>query len=72
MELLGEQPSGGPSAMAKSVGLTCGVATQLLLDGNEAIKKVGIVVPYSREVCDPIREAVEKENIMLVENKIDN
>ncbi|KAH7198719.1 saccharopine dehydrogenase [Fusarium flagelliforme] len=58
---------GGYSAMAKGVGLTCGIATQLLLDGNPAFNKPGILAPYSRELCDPIRARVEDEGIKLVE-----
>jgi saccharopine dehydrogenase (NADP+, L-glutamate forming) len=58
---------GGYSAMAKGVGLTCGIATQLLLDGHPAFNTPGILAPYSRELCDPIRERVEGEGIKLVE-----
>lgn len=53
--------------MAKGVGLTCGIATQLLLDGNPAFNTPGVLAPYSRELCDPIRARVEDEGIKLVE-----
>ncbi|RBR09410.1 hypothetical protein FVER53590_29422 [Fusarium verticillioides] len=66
LELFGEP--GGYSAMAKSVGLTCGIATQLLLDGEPAFNKPGVIAPYSREICDPIRVRVEAEGIKLVEH----
>lgn len=56
--------------MALSVGVTCGVATQLLLDGHPALTKTGVLAPYSKEVCDPIRELVEKEGIGVVEQKL--
>ncbi|KAI9430119.1 saccharopine dehydrogenase [Lactarius indigo] len=56
---------GGHSAMALTVGLPCGIATQLVLDG--VISTPGILVPYSKEICDPIREQLEKEGIGMVE-----
>ncbi|CAG7962472.1 unnamed protein product [Penicillium nalgiovense] len=55
------------SAMALSVGVTCGVATQLLLDGHPALRTPGILAPYKKEICDPIREAVACERVKLVE-----
>lgn len=65
LELLGDP--NGFSAMALSVGATCGVATQLLLDGHPAFTKPGIHAPYHKEMCDPIREAVAREGVALVE-----
>ncbi|KAB5583471.1 hypothetical protein GE09DRAFT_1167427 [Coniochaeta sp. 2T2.1] len=56
LELLGDPNRF--SAMALSVGATCGVATQPLLDGHPAFTKPGIYSPYTREMCDPIREGV--------------
>ncbi|KAJ9162102.1 hypothetical protein NKR19_g1614 [Coniochaeta hoffmannii] len=56
-----------PEAMALSVGATCGVATQLLLDRHPAFTKPGIHAPYSRDMCDPIREGVAREGVALVE-----
>lgn len=50
--------------MARLVGVPCGVATQLVLDG--VINQKGIVVPYTKEICDPIREILEKESIGMV------
>lgn len=55
----------GHSAMARLVGVPCGIATQLVLDG--VISQTGIVVPYSKEICDPIRELLEVEGIGMVE-----
>ena len=55
----------GHSAMALTVGLPCGVATQLVLDGVIATK--GVIAPYTKEICDPIREILEKEGLGLVE-----
>ena len=56
--------------MAKSVGVTCGVAAQLLLDGHDALSTPGVLAPYKKEICDPIRELVEKEGIKMVEKLV--
>ena len=53
--------------MAKSVGVTCAIAAQLLLDGHEAFSIPGVVAPYKKEICDPIRELLEKEGIKMVD-----
>ncbi|EKM50846.1 uncharacterized protein PHACADRAFT_187523 [Phanerochaete carnosa HHB-10118-sp] len=55
----------GHSAMARLVGLPCGIATQLVLDGM--INTPGILAPYTKELCDPIREILENEGVGLVE-----
>lgn len=56
--------------MSKSVGVTCGIATQLLLDGFEPLNKPGVLAPYTREICDAIRVRVEAEGIKLIERTI--
>lgn len=56
--------------MALAVGATCGVATQLLLDGHSALNRPGVLAPYEKEVCDPIRELVAREGVKLVEKVI--
>ena len=56
--------------MSKSVGVTCGIATQLLLDGHPALNTPGIVAPYEKAICDPIRELVEREGIKMVEKTL--
>ncbi len=56
--------------MAKAVGLTCGIATQLLLDGHKAFNVPGVLAPYKKEICDPIRELLEKEGIKMVEKVV--
>lgn len=58
--------------MAKSVGVTCGIAAQLVLEGHEAFEEPGVVAPYRRDMCDPIRELLEKEGITLVEKIIED
>jgi saccharopine dehydrogenase (NADP+, L-glutamate forming) len=65
LELLGDPQ--GYSAMALAVGVTCGIATQLLLDGHPALSKPGVLTPYTKEICDPIRVLVEKEGVKMVE-----
>ena len=56
--------------MSKSVGVTCGIATQLLLDGHPALNTSGVLAPYEKEICDPIREIVEREGIQIVEKTL--
>jgi saccharopine dehydrogenase (NADP+, L-glutamate forming) len=55
--------------MALSVGVTCGIATQLLMDGHPAIRQPGIVAPYKKDICDVIRGLVEQEGVKMVEQK---
>ena len=51
--------------MATLVGVPCGVAVQLVLDGK--INTPGVLAPYTAELCDPIRLELEKEGIAMVE-----
>ncbi|KAI5479463.1 hypothetical protein MNV49_003607 [Pseudohyphozyma bogoriensis] len=60
--------SAGPSSMAKLVGVPCGIAVQLVLDG--VIAKHGVLAPYTRDIVDPILAEVEKEGITLVEKTL--
>lgn len=53
--------------MALSVGITCGVAAQMLLDGHSTLREPGIYAPYTKEMCDAIGEAVAREGIVLKE-----
>ena len=55
----------GHSAMALYVGVPCGIAVQLVLDGK--ISTPGVLAPYSKEICDPIREVLEAQGLGLVE-----
>lgn len=59
---------GGHSAMAATVGIPCGIAIQLVLDG--VINKPGVHAPYTRELCDPIIELLEKEGIGMIEARV--
>ena len=59
---------GGHSSMSKLVGVPCAVATKLILEGHPALKRKGeIVVPYTEEICQPLRAELEKESIVLTE-----
>jgi len=58
----------GHSAMALTVGLPCGIATQLILDG--VLNTPGVHVPYSKEICDPIRKILESEGLGMVEKAL--
>ncbi|EPE35902.1 Glyceraldehyde-3-phosphate dehydrogenase-like, C-terminal [Glarea lozoyensis ATCC 20868] len=68
LELLGKP--GGYSAMSLSVGVTCGIATQLLLDGHPALNVPGVLAPYTKEICDPIRDLLEQEGVKMVEKQV--
>ncbi|KAI0996708.1 Saccharopine dehydrogenase [Podosphaera aphanis] len=59
----------GYSAMAKLVGVPCGVAVKQVLDGT--ISEKGILAPMSSKINDPImKELKEKYGIFLVEKTI--
>lgn len=58
----------GPSSMAKLVGVPCGIATQLVLDGK--INTPGVLAPYNRELVDILIAEVEKEGITMVEKDL--
>ncbi|KIY70182.1 saccharopine dehydrogenase [Cylindrobasidium torrendii FP15055 ss-10] len=68
MEMYGETE--GDSAMAITVGRTCGIATQLVLDGVfDHIR--GIQAPYKSEIVDPIREVLDKDDsITFTERRV--
>lgn len=53
--------------MQLSVGATCGIATQLLMDGHPALSTAGVLAPYEKAICDPIRILLEKEGVKMVE-----
>lgn len=54
--------------MALTVGVPCGIAVQLVLDG--VINTPGVLAPYTKELCDPLRLALEKEGITMVEKTL--
>ncbi len=69
LELLGDPKR--YSGMSLAVGVTCGIATQLLLDGHPALTQPGVLAPYEKEICDPIRALVEKEGVKMVERTVE-
>jgi spermidine synthase / saccharopine dehydrogenase (NADP+, L-glutamate-forming) len=68
LEAYGAPLGSGHSAMAFLVGLPCGIATQMVLDGDFKVK--GIQAPYSKEICEPIRLKLESEGVGMVEGKL--
>jgi saccharopine dehydrogenase (NADP+, L-glutamate forming) len=56
--------------MALSVGVTCGIATQLLIDRHPAVCKPGVRAPYTKDMCDIIRDRVKKEGLKVFEQKL--
>ncbi|KAG8893842.1 hypothetical protein FRC01_013321, partial [Tulasnella sp. 417] len=68
LEAYGSTLPGGHSAMAVLVGVPCGIAVQLVLDG--VLNKPGVQAPYSKDVCDPLREKLEEEGITMVEASV--
>jgi saccharopine dehydrogenase-like NADP-dependent oxidoreductase len=65
LEAYGSPSGQGHSAMARTVGVPCGIATQLILDGK--LNTIGVHAPYTKEICDLLRVELEKEGIGLVE-----
>jgi saccharopine dehydrogenase (NADP+, L-glutamate forming) len=58
----------GYSAMAKLVGVPCGVAVKQVLDGT--ISEKGILAPMSSKINDPLMKELRKYGIFLVEKTI--
>ncbi|KAF2403261.1 saccharopine dehydrogenase-like protein [Trichodelitschia bisporula] len=59
----------GYSAMAKTVGVPCGVATLMVLDGR--ISRRGVLAPHDMELAGPIMDELrEKYDIQLIEKTI--
>lgn len=54
--------------MAELVGVPCGIAVQLVLDG--VLNQTGVQAPYSKEINDPIRKILEEEGIGMVEKTL--
>ncbi|KEZ46676.1 Saccharopine dehydrogenase (NADP(+), L-glutamate-forming) [Scedosporium apiospermum] len=59
----------GYSAMAKTVGVPCGVAVKQVLDGT--LSERGVLAPMSSKINDPImKELKEKYGITMIEKTI--
>ncbi|KZS95157.1 spermidine synthase [Sistotremastrum niveocremeum HHB9708] len=75
LELYGSPQPPAPSAMSLTVGVPCGIASQLILDAHPSLVgegKWGVRAPYDYEdggveVCEVLRKEVEKEGIGMVE-----
>ncbi len=58
----------GYSAMAKLVGVPCGVAVKLVLDGT--ISEKGILAPMTKKINDPLMKELKKYGIELKEQTL--
>lgn len=58
----------GYSAMARTVGVPCGIAVQLILDGE--LNTPGVLAPMTDEINAPIYRELVKENIVCHEEVI--
>eukprot|EP00356_Strombidium_inclinatum_P012728 CAMPEP_0170491436 /NCGR_PEP_ID=MMETSP0208-20121228/11005_1 /TAXON_ID=197538 /ORGANISM="Strombidium inclinatum, Strain S3" /LENGTH=483 /DNA_ID=CAMNT_0010767009 /DNA_START=62 /DNA_END=1511 /DNA_ORIENTATION=+ len=57
--------SGNQSMMAITVGVTCGIATRMVLEGE--VKKTGVLSPITPEIYEPILKELEKKGIFMVD-----
>jgi saccharopine dehydrogenase (NADP+, L-glutamate forming) len=60
--------AGGYSAMSRLVGVPCGVATQMILDGK--ITATGVVAPLAKELYEPLLKVLEDEEGVAVVDEI--
>ncbi|CAD6580672.1 MAG: hypothetical protein TREMPRED_002801 [Tremellales sp. Tagirdzhanova-0007] len=68
LEAYGDR-KGGPSAMARLVGVPCGMAVQFILEG--VLTKPGVHAPYDEETCKLFRDRLEtEEGITMVEKVV--
>ncbi|PYH84330.1 saccharopine dehydrogenase [Aspergillus uvarum CBS 121591] len=60
---------GGYSAMAKTVGVPCGVAVKLVLDGT--INQKGVIAPMTMDICTPLIKALKDDyGIEMIEKTL--
>ena len=55
----------GYTAMAKTVGYPCAIATKMVLD--EEIQRTGMVLPFSQDIYKPILSRLRQEGISATE-----
>merc|ERR1712029_1324953 len=55
----------GYTAMSKTVGYPCAIATKMVLDGE--IQKTGMVLPFSQEIYKPLLTRLKTEGITATE-----
>ncbi|KAJ5476400.1 hypothetical protein N7475_002129 [Penicillium sp. IBT 31633x] len=59
----------GYSAMARTVGIPCGVAVKQVLDGT--ISKTGVIAPVTMDICAPLIKALKEDyGIELIERTL--
>ncbi|KAJ5138715.1 uncharacterized protein N7515_003563 [Penicillium bovifimosum] len=59
----------GYSAMARTVGIPCGVAVKQVLDGT--ISKKGVIAPMTMDICGPLIKALKEDyGIELIERTL--
>ncbi|KAJ5779416.1 saccharopine reductase Lys7-Penicillium chrysogenum [Penicillium paradoxum] len=59
----------GYSAMARTVGIPCGVAVKQVLDGT--ISKTGVIAPMTMDICAPLIKALKEDyGIELIERTL--
>ena len=63
LQLFGDESM---TAMCKTVGYTCAIGTQLILDG--VVPKKGLLLPTNKEVYIPALDLLEKEGIVFDEH----
>ncbi len=56
------------SAMARTVGVPCGVATQMILD--KQITRTGVLAPLDKELYLPLLNALKERGIELKEEVV--
>ncbi|GKZ29480.1 saccharopine dehydrogenase [NADP(+), L-glutamate-forming] [Aspergillus brasiliensis] len=60
---------GGYSAMAKTVGVPCGVAVKLVLDGT--INQKGVIAPMTMDICAPLIKTLKEDyGIEMIEKTL--
>jgi len=58
----------GYTAMAKTVGYPCAIATKMVLDGE--IQKKGMVLPFTRDIYRPMLKRLRAEGIHDTEKSV--
>ncbi|OLY82823.1 Saccharopine dehydrogenase [NADP(+), L-glutamate-forming] [Smittium mucronatum] len=58
----------GVTSMAKTVGVPCGIATQLVLDGK--ISRTGVLAPLTPDIYEPIMNTLAGEGVYCVEETL--
>ncbi|KAL3457579.1 Saccharopine dehydrogenase [Aspergillus heterothallicus] len=60
---------GGYSAMAKTVGVPCGIAVKLVLDGT--ISQKGVLAPMTWDICEPLLTTLKNDyGIEMIEKTL--